>query len=76
MSVCLVSAGLSIYQYYVGVNVLTSPASVAQTALCVAQTAVCVVLASAGYPRSSEKGRCISGLEVGSEEGGVVVFVV
>ena len=28
----LVWAGLSIYQYYVGVNVLTSPVSVAQTA--------------------------------------------
>ncbi len=38
------------------------------------ETAVCVVLASAGYPRSSDKGRCISGLEAGAEESGVVVF--
>jgi len=38
------------------------------------ETAVCVVLASAGYPRSSDKGRCISGLEAGAKESDVVVF--
>jgi phosphoribosylamine--glycine ligase len=39
----------------------------------VAGAAVCVVLASAGYPRSAEKGRVITGLEA-AETDEVVVF--
>jgi len=36
--------------------------------------AVCVVLASAGYPRSYEKGKAISGLEALPDDDGLVVF--
>lgn len=38
------------------------------------RTAVCVILASAGYPASSDKGRAITGVDEAGSRGGVMVF--